>query len=194
MPEDDLSTIQAAIDAGDAEAAERLLPLVYDELRRLAHQHMRREAPGHSLQTTALVHEAYLRLLGPAGREGRSSGEWKDQAEFLAAAALSMRRILVERARAKGRIKRGGGRRRLDLLEVADLAVDDVPAELLDLDEALTRLAKVAPQQAELVSLRFFGGLTLKEAGAVLGISSTTADRQWAFARAWLLGAMEGEL
>lgn len=193
MP-DDLSTIQAAIDAGDAEAAERLLPLVYGELRELAHQHMRREAPGHSLQTTALVHEAYLRLLCPAGREPGTGDGWKGQEAFLSAAAVAMRRILVERARARGRIKRGGGRRPLNLFELGEIPVDEVPVEVLELDEALTRLAAEAPKQAGLVSLRFFGGLTIEEAAAVLDVSVTTANRYWSFARAWLLGAMGGRL
>ena len=193
MP-DDLSTIQAAIDAGDAEAAERLLPLVYGELRELAHRHMRREAPGHSLHTTALVHEAYLRLLGPAGEEPGAGDGWEGQEAFLTAAAVAMRRILVERARARGRIKRGGGRRPLNLLELGEIPVDEVPVEVLELDEALTRLAAEAPKQAELVSLRFFGGLTIEEAAAVLDISVTTANRYWSFARAWLVGVLGGRI
>ena len=188
---DDFESIQAAIAAGDAGAAERLLPLVYGELRRIAHQHMRREAPGHSLHTTDLVHEVYLRLRGP---EGKDDADWKGRAHYLAAAAQAMRHILVDRARARGAAKRGGERRRLDLIDLGEIPIDDVPPEILDLDEALTRFAEESPEKAELVSLRFFGGLTLKEAGAVLGNSSTTADRHWAFARAWLLAAMEGEL
>jgi len=192
MP-DDVSTIQAAIDAGDAEAAARLLPLVYGELRKLAHRYMRREAPGHSLQTTALVHEAFLRLRGPAGGEPDAGDGWKGQEAFLTAAAVAMRRILVERARARGRIKRGGGRRPLNLFELGEIPVDEVPLEVLELDEALTRLAAEAPKQAELVSLRFFGGLTIEEAAAVLDVSVTTANRYWSFARAWLLGAMGGQ-
>jgi RNA polymerase sigma factor (TIGR02999 family) len=189
----DIESIQAAIAAGDADASERLLPLVYDELRQLARKYMRREAAGHSLQTTELVHEAYLRLLGPRA-EGGGGGDWSRRGPFLAAATVAMRRILVDRARARGAAKRGGDRKRLDLLELAQLPADSVSHEVLDLDEALTRLAQEEPEKAELVSLRFFGGLTLAEAAAVLGISLSTADRYWAYARAWLLAAMEGEV
>ena len=188
---DDLESIQAAIDAGDADAAEKLLPLVYEELRKLAHHHMQREAPGNSLQTTILVHEAYLRLLGP---QNQGQVGWEGRGHFFAAAAQAMRRILVDRARARGRDKRGGQHRRVDMLDLANLSVDEVPPEVIELDEALTRLAAEAPAQAELVSLRFFSGLTLKQAAAVLGISSTTADRHWAYARAWLRAALQGDL
>jgi len=191
MEEDDLPSIHAAIEAGDEGAAERLLPLVYAELKELARMHMRRESPGHTLQPTALVHEAYLRMLGP---DGQHAGDWKGKAHFLAAAAQSMRRILIDRARARGAAKRGGGQRRVDILDMEHLSVADAPPELLDLDAALTRLAAEAPVQAELVSLRFFGGLSNKEAAAVMDLPTTTAHRHWTFARAWLRGAMDGEL
>jgi len=187
--ESELRGIRTAIVARDAEAAERLLPLVYEELRRTARRHLRREAAGQSLYTTELVHEAYLRLMAPAGQD---EARWDGQAHYLSACARAMRRILVDGARARGSIKRGGGQRRLDLLDVALLSAEEVPLEVLDLDDALLRLAEEAPEQAELVSLRFFSGLTLKEAAAVLGISPATADRHWAFARAWLLTAMDG--
>jgi len=189
--DDDFETIQAAIAAGDAKAAERLLPVVYDQLRRIAHQHVRRERAGHSLYTTELVHEAYLRLLHPGDTD---SDPWDGQAHYLAAAAKAMRNILVDRARARGAAKRGGDRRRLDLTDVGDLTADEVPLEVLDLEAALARLAEESPEKAELVSLRFYAGLTMQEAAAVLGISSTTADRHWAFARAWLLAAMDGDV
>ncbi len=189
--EEDFETIQAAIAAGDAQAAERLLPLVYDELRKIAHQHVRRERVGHSLYTTELVHEAYLRLLRPGLSDDVA---WDGQAHYLAAAARAMRNILVDRARARGAAKRGGDRRRLDLSDLGELTADDVPDEILDLEAALARLSEESPQKAELVSLRFYAGLTMEEAAAVLGVSSTTADRHWAFARAWLLASMDGEV
>jgi len=178
------------IDSTDASSADDLLPLVYRELRNLAEQRLSRERPGQTLQATALVHEAYLRLLGPRG-EGAAG--WEGRGHFFAAAAEAMRRILVEKARAGGALKRGGGHRKLTL-DLSALSIDDVPAELQDLDLALERLAEKEPEKAELVKLRFFGGLTLKQAGAVLGISSSTADRHWAYARAWLFSAVEGKL
>ena len=188
---DDLESIQAAIASGDAQAAEQLLPLVYDELRRIARRQLRGEAGGNSLNTTGLVHEAYLRL---NGSESHGPVNWNGQGHFLAAAAQSMRRILVDRARARAALKRGGDRRRLELLDLAQLPLEDVPDEVLELDEALARLSKIDPSKAELVSLKFFGGLTLKEAAAVLGLSMSTADRHWAFARSWLQSAMKGEI
>lgn len=183
--------IQAALQSADTAAVQRLLPLVYDELHRLAHHHMRRESPGNSLHTTALVHEAYLRL---ADKPDRDVVHWDNRGHFLAAAAQAMRRILVDRARARGTKKRGGQMRRKELFEISDLAVDEIPAELIDLDEALTRLAKEAPRQANLVALRFFSGLTIPETAAVLGVSTNTAERDWTFARAWLLAAMDGDI
>ncbi len=183
--------IRDAIRSESAEAAKRLLPLVYDELRQLAHHHMRRESPGHSLQTTGLVHEAYLRLLGDEATAERGI-DAQGRAMYLSAAAQAMRRILIDRARARGSDKRGGGRRRLKLFDLgSQLTIEDIPAELVDLDEALSRLAAEAPEQAELVSLRFFCGLTITEAAAVLEISKTKANRYWSFARAWLLKKLD---
>jgi len=190
-PVDDVEIrLRTALESGGGVPGRELLPLVYDELRTLADRHLRREAPGATLQATALVHEAYLRLLGPAGDDSRG---WDGRGHFFAAAAEAMRRILVERARTRGALKRGGGWRRLNL-DRPDILVDDVPAELLDLSDALDRLAAESPEKAELVKLRFFGGLTLPQAAAALGISPSTADRAWAYARAWLFAAMEGNL
>ncbi len=176
----EVTRILSAIEQGEPQAAEQLLPLVYDELRRLAAQKLARESPGQTLPATALVHEAYLRLVG-----GEQARDWNGRGHFFAAAAEAMRRILVESARRKGRVKRGGGHRRVDLGEFA--VTGDAPAdEVLALDEALTRLAADDPQAAELVKLRYFAGLTLDDAAAVLGISTATAYRHWAYARAWL--------
>ena len=180
----DVTRILSAIEQGDPHAAEQLLPLVYDELRKLAAQKMAEEKPGQTLQATALVHEAYLRLV-----DSDRVQHWNSRGHFFAAAAEAMRRILVNRARDKGRIKRGGGRRRVDLDNLSDpvTASDD---DLLDLDEALERLASAYPECAELVKLRFFAGMTLDEAAAALGLARRSADRQWAFARAWLFSAL----
>jgi RNA polymerase sigma factor (TIGR02999 family) len=163
-----------------------LLPLVYEELRRLAAGQLAHEAPGQTLQPTALVHEAYVRLASGAAiaPEGRS--------QFLAAAATAMRRILIDRARARKADKRGGGRQRADI-DPDDVAAPERSAELLALDEALTRLAEKDPRKAKLVELRYFAGLTLDEAAVALGVSPATADRDWAFARAWLHREIEGE-
>lgn len=185
----EVTRILDAVRAGDSSAAAQLLPLVYDELRALAAARLRHEAGPQSLGATALVHEAYLRLVGP---EGQGGDGWSGRGHFFAAAAQAMRRILVDRARERGAQKRGGTHARLEL-DPAQLLVDAPPVELLDLDQALTELALEDPQKAELVSLRFFGGLTLREAAAVLGISITTADRHWSYARAWLLAALDGE-
>jgi RNA polymerase sigma factor (TIGR02999 family) len=168
----------AAIEQGDTRAADKLLPVVYDELRRLAASRLARETPGHTLQPTALVHEAYLRLIGPnAVFDGRG--------HFFAAAAEAMRRILVERARSKARHKHGGGRKQFEIRE-SDLISEPEPDELIALDEALQRLAAEDPAKADLVKLRYFAGLTVEQAGEVLGISRATADRYWTYARAWL--------
>jgi RNA polymerase sigma factor (TIGR02999 family) len=175
-----------AIDNGDAQAASQPLPLVYDELRRLAAQKLAQEPPGHTLQPTALVHEAYLRLVGDG--EGR---HWDSRGHFFAAAAEAMRRILVESARRKKRLRHGGGRRRADLDE-ASLAAAPEADDLLAIDDALTSLAVEDPAAAELVKLRFYAGLSVEEAGAVLGLLRTAAYRQWAYARAWLRCAVEG--
>jgi RNA polymerase sigma factor (TIGR02999 family) len=179
----DVTRLLEAAQAGDQQAAAELLPLVYDELRKLAAARMTAEAPGHSLSPTALVHEAYLRLVGDQQFDGRG--------HFFAAAAEAMRRVLVDHARRRGRLKRGGGQRRLDLDRVTDVAVaaDEVVVEL---DEALDRLAKEYPVAAELVTLRFFGGMTLGDAADALGLPRRTADRYWAFARAWLADALAG--
>jgi len=184
----DVTHILSAIEAGDPHAAERLLPLVYDELRKLAAAKLAQEKPGQTLQATALVHEAYLRLV-EGGRRG-SSPPWSGRGHFFAAAAEAMRRILVEQARQKGRIRHGGGLRRADLpdVEAADAADDQ---QILLLHEALTRLAAARPQGAELVQLRFFSGLTVEEAAAIMGLSPRTARRLWVFARAWLQRDME---
>lgn len=178
----DVTQILAAIERGDPKAADELLPLVYTELRKLAAARLAAEAPGQTLQATALVHEAYLRLVG-------DEQPWNSRGHFFAAAAEAMRRILINRARDKGRVKRGGSHRRVDLDQLTDSTT--APAdELLDLDEALDRLAASYPQAAELVKLRFFAGLSLDEAASALGLARRSADRQWAFARAWLADAL----
>jgi RNA polymerase sigma factor (TIGR02999 family) len=182
----DVTRILSAIERGDRHAAEQLLPLVYDELRKLAAQRLAQEKPGQTLQATALVHEAYLRLV-----DTEAIRRWDSRGHFFAAAAEAMRRILVENARRKGRVKHGGGIRRLDLLdaEVAESPTDD--EQVLLLDGALTRLTAVRPQAAELVKLRFFSGLTAEEAAPMVGLSARGARRLWAFARAWLRRDME---
>jgi RNA polymerase sigma factor (TIGR02999 family) len=181
----EVNRILSALEQGDPHAAAELLPLVYDELRKLAAQRIAQEKPGQTLQATALVHEAYLRLVGQNPQQS-----WESRAHFFAAAAEAMRRILVDQARRKGRIRHGGGLRRANLLDVE--AVDSADDEQLVLfDEALTRLAPVRPQAAELVKLRFFSGLTVDEAAPLLGLSPRSAGRLWVFARAWLRRDME---
>ena len=182
----DVTQILDAIESGDSHAANQLLPLVYDELRRLAAQKLADEAPGQTLQATALVHEAYLRLL-----DGESSRDWNSRGHFFAAAAEAMRRILVERARHKQSRKAGGGRRRRDLPDI-ELAVAGPRLDLLALNEALTKLEQQDRRRAELVKLRFFTGLTIAEAARVLGVSDSTADNDWAYARSWLRLAIAG--
>jgi RNA polymerase sigma factor (TIGR02999 family) len=176
----EITRILSAIAQGDAEAAAQLPPLVYDELRRLAAQKMAREKPGQTLTATALVHEAYLRLVGK-GEEPR----WESRGHFYAAAAEAMRRILVENARRKRARKRGGDLIRRELDE-AELAAPEPREDLLALDEALDRLAAQDKVKADLVKLRYFAGLTGEQAAQALGISRATADRYWAYARAWL--------
>jgi RNA polymerase sigma factor (TIGR02999 family) len=181
----DVTRILSAIEQGDPHAAEQLLPLVYEELRQLAAQRLAQEKPGQTLQPTALVHEAYLRLIG-----GDQPQEWNSRGHFFGAAAEAMRRILVERARRKGRLRHGGGLRRADLLdeEVAAPAEDE---QILLLDDALTRLTAARALAAEVVKLRFFAGLTLEEIAPLLALSPRTTRRLWAFARAWLRRDME---
>ena len=181
----DITRILSAIEDGDPKAAERLMPLVYDELRRLAAGRLAREVPGQTLQATALVHEAYLRLVGRDEARG-----WTSRGHFFAAAAQAMRRILVDNARRKGTRKRGVGLERQPLDEVAAPQPDD---ELLALDEALQTLAATDPIKARLVELRYFAGLTGEQAAEVLGISPATADRHWVFAKAWLRNEVRGQ-
>lgn len=181
----EVTRILSVIEGGDAKASAELLPLVYDELRSLASQRLAAEKKGQTLQATALVHEAYVRLVG------KGDERWNGRGHFFAAAAESMRRILIERARAKNRQKRGGGAKRFDL-KAEDLAIDAVPDEIIDLDDALTKLAAEDPVKADLVKLRFFGGMSLSEAATFLQISMSTADRYWAYARAFLFAELRG--
>ncbi len=220
----DVTTILSAIENGDRAAAEQLLPLVYEELRQLAAQRLAQEKPGQTLQATALVHEAYLRLVGnfppcgvPGGYplvgagQGGQGGvpvdpnrgltsparqEWDSRGHFFAAAAEAMRRILIEQARRKNALKRGGQQRRLELdaIEVSDgdISADGTNLDILALNEALEKLERADRVKAELVKLRFFAGLTIPQAAKVLGISSSTADNYWAYARCWLRLEMTG--
>ncbi|MDR3618309.1 MAG: ECF-type sigma factor [Paludisphaera borealis] len=184
----EITQVLEAIDRGEPQATRDLLPLVYDELRRLAARKLAHEKPGQPLDATGLVHEAYMRLVAsgsdPAGDPG-----WADRRRFFAAAAEAMRRILVENARRKGRVKHGGGRRRADA-PLDALAAGESPRELLALHEALEEFARHDPFKAKLVELRFFAGLTLEEAALCLDVSLSTADRAWRYARAWLYAAM----
>jgi RNA polymerase sigma factor (TIGR02999 family) len=176
-----VTRILNAIGRGEEQAARDLLPLVYDELRRLAAQRLAHESPGQTLQPTALVHEAYLRIVGPD-----TGKPWDGRGHFFAAAAEAMRRIVLDRARDRKRLKRGGSRRR-ETLDLDALVADDAPPdEVIDLDDAIGRLAQIDARGAELVKLRLFAGLTLDEAAAALGVVRRTAERDWAFARAWL--------
>jgi RNA polymerase sigma factor (TIGR02999 family) len=181
----EVTRILSAIDQGDRQAAEQLLPLVYDELRRLAAQKLTHERAGQTLTATALVHEAYLRLVGP-GDEPR----WENRRHFFAAAAEAMRRILVDQARRKQRRRHGGGLRQQPLEEPAVAAPVDA-VDLLALNEALARLEAVSPRRAELVKLRYFAGFTLPEVAALLGVAQSTAEADWTYARAWLRREME---
>ena len=204
----EVTRLLSAIDAGEPRAAERLLPLVYHELRKLAASRLAQERPGQTLQATALVHEAYLRLVGKQepgvrNQEPDSStdilapgprplvpGSWHSRGHFFAAAAEAMRRILIDQARRKGRDKRGGGLRRVELSAI-ELPSEE-PCDVLAIDEALQKLATEDPRAAELVKLRFFAGLSINEAAEALGISRTTAYAEWAYARAWLRCALDG--
>src|SRR5262245_7082528 len=182
----DVTRILSAIEQGDPHAAAQLLPLVYDELRKLAAQKLAQEKPGQTLQATALVHEVYLRLVDKAEER-----HWTSRGHFFAAAAQAMRNILVDEARRKRREKRGGGRQRLVLDEAIPAPPDDGDA-LLALDEALSRLSAHDPEAARIVQLRYFAGLSVEEAAQALGISRANAYRQWTFARAWLLQTLSG--
>jgi len=185
-PMTDVTRILNAIEQGEPGAAEQLLPLVYDELRKLAAHRLAHESPGQTLQSTALVHEAYIRLVG-----AEDAQRWESRGHFFAAAAEAMRRIVVEIARRKGRQRHGGGRQRVDLLD-QHLAVNTPPDEVLAVDEALAKLGAEDPQAAELVKLRYFGGLSVDEAAQSLGIPRTTAYRHWKYARAWIQCEMQG--
>jgi len=179
----EVTRILSAIEHGDSQASGQLLPLVYDELRRLAAQKLAQEKPGQTLQATALVHEAYLRLV-----DVDKAQQWNSRGHFFAAAAAAMRRILVENARRKKRSKHGGDRERVDI-EITSLPTGTPrmsPDELLALDEALEKLKKQDPAKAQLVTLRYFGGMTIEQAAEVLSISRVTAHRYWTYARAWL--------
>jgi RNA polymerase sigma factor (TIGR02999 family) len=183
----DVTRILSTIEQGDSSAAEQLLPLVYDELRKLAAQKMAQEKPGQTLQATALVHEAYLRLV-----DGEKAQHWDSRGHFFAAAAEAMRRILVDDARRKARPRHGGDRRRVELNDVC--SATSVPAEdLLSIDEALTKLARVNPAKAELVRLRFYAGMSVPEAARALGVSVATAERYWTYARSWLYCELNAE-
>jgi RNA polymerase sigma factor (TIGR02999 family) len=182
-PRSEVTRLLSAVEQGDPHAAEQLLPLVYNELRRLAARTMAQERPGQTLEATALVHEAYVRLVGTPS-EG-AAREWEGRAHFFAAAAEAMRRILVEKARRRRRHKHGGGLARVDI-ELANLVSPMPDEDLLALDDAMTRLAAEDPVRARLVQLRFFAGLSNEQAAKVLGISGVTAKRYWRYARAWL--------
>ena len=182
----DVTRILSAIERGEPQASEQLLPLVYDELRKLAARKLAQEKPGQTLQPTALVHEAYLRLV-----DTEVIQRWDSRGHFFAAAAEAMRRILVEKARRKGRGKHGGGRRR-EHADLDALGADGSPEELLALNDALEQFARHDPLKAKLVELRYFAGLTLVQAAEYLGISPSTADRAWRYSRAWLYAAMAG--
>lgn len=185
----DVTQVLRRIEQGDAAAAEELLPLVYEELRQLAAVRMLGENPDQTLQATALVHEAYLRLVSV-----EQARHWDSRGHFFAAAAEAMRRILVDNARRKGRLKRGGERNRIDLdpAQIAAPGTPQIHEDLLALDEALDRLKAVDPQAVELVHLRYFVGLPMAEAAELMGISERTADRLWAYARAWLRQELSG--
>ncbi|GMU84631.1 MAG: hypothetical protein AMXMBFR47_45000 [Planctomycetota bacterium] len=187
-PSGEITRLIRAAGSSDRAATDALLALVYDQLRKIAQQRISEERAEQTLQATALVHEAYVRLIGS---NGDAAIQWESAGHFFSAAAEAMRRILIDRARAKGTLKRG--RKPSELrLDQSPLIDDDSAAELLDLDDALARLAAEDPTKAELVKLRFFAGLTLDEAAGTLGISPATADRHWAYARAWLFAEMSG--
>ena len=181
----DVTRILQSMESGDAKAAEELLPLVYEELRKLAASKMANESPNQTLQPTALVHEAWLRLAG------NENVKWDGRAHFFGAAAEAMRRILIDKARRKQARRHGGGQQRLDIDEV-EIAAPEKEQELLDMDEALEKFAALDKQKAELVKLRYFVGLTLEESARILGVSTPTAKRWWAYSRAWLYRQIQG--
>jgi len=183
----EVTRVLSAIEEGDPHAAEQLLPLVYQELRQLAAQKLAQEKPGQTLEATALVHEAYIRLV-----DVEKAQHWDSRAHFFAAAAEAMRRILIENARRKKRLKRGGNRDRADL-DAADVASTAAPDELLVIDEAIAKLAAEDPQAAQLVRLRYFAGLSVEEAAAMSGLSRSSAYEHWAYARAWLRCELYGK-
>lgn len=175
----DVTLILTAIEQGDEKAADKLLPLVYKELRRLAEYKMSNEPPGHTLQATALVHEAYIRLVGSEARN------WKSRTHFFCSAAEAMRRILIDNARRKQRQKRGGGQHKIDIDEI-EITSETSSDDIISLNEALTKFAEEDSTKAELVKLRYFAGLTIEQTAEMLGISRATAERYWSYARAWL--------
>jgi RNA polymerase sigma factor (TIGR02999 family) len=183
----EVTRILSAVEQGDLHAAEQLLPLVYQELRKLATQKLAQEKPGQTLQATALVHEAYLQLV-----DVEKAQHWNSRGHFFAAAAEAMRQILVQNARRRSRVKHGGGRTRIDVDDL-EIAAPERSEDLLALDEALTQLAAADPQAAELVKLRYFAGCTIPQAAEVLGVSPRTADFLWAYARTWLFQKLQGE-
>jgi RNA polymerase sigma factor (TIGR02999 family) len=184
----EVTRVLDALGSGDPKASAELLTLIYDELRKLAAVRIASEPGACTLQATGLVHEAYIRLVG---NEAGASATWDSRGHFFSAAAEAMRRILIDRARERHALKRGGGWRKLEL-DPSRLVLDAIPAELLDLDRALSSLAAEDPKLAELVKLRFFAGLSISEAAEMLSISPSTADRQWAYARAWLFRFLRG--
>ncbi len=188
VPMSHVTSILAKIESGDPSAAAELLPLVYNELRKLAAAKLANERSDHSLQATALVHEAYLRLIG----DGKDEPSWDDRGHFFAAAAVAMRRILVESARRKGRLKRGGDLFRHEYTE-DNILVPELREDLLDLDQALNKLSTVDPIAANLVQLRYFAGLTLKDAASSMNLAPRTAERLWAYARAWLFQELKSQ-
>ncbi len=183
----EVTRILWSIEEGKPQGTEQLFPLVYGELRKLAAQKLAQEKPGQTLQATELVHEAYLRLV-----DTEKTQHWNSRGHFFAAAAEAMRRILVENARRKHSLRRGGGRERIEL-EQLEFAAPGVPDDLLALDEALTQFAAADPQAAELVKLRYFAGFTIKQAAEALGVSPPTADLIWAYSKAWLLQKIQGD-
>lgn len=182
----DVTNIPCALQQGDPRAASQLLPLIYDELRILAAQNLAHEQPGQTLEATALVHQAYLRVVAPSPNGGMKEPVWDGRGHLFAAMAEAMRRILVENARWKSRVKHGGGRQRVDLDEEQLPADQPPPAEIIALDQALTKLAEEDAEAAQMVNLHFFGGLSIEQAAAVIGVSRATAYREWSYARAWL--------